>query len=363
MKTLQSILILAALLPLAVFAQNFTKQRTVSKSFKVHDGASVQITNKYGNINVIPWQKDSVLFQVNMSVQGKQMAKVDKIMASIDFEMMSFGNYINARTYFRDNQATFWKDVVSYANQVINTSNNLQIDYTVYMPASTDLKIDDKFGNIYAESHTGKVDIKLANGDLQARDFEGNLKLYIEFGSATLGDVNQGDFDVNYSDLTLNKINSMNLNSRSSTIEIEKAKNMEISSHRDKINIKECAAMNGDASFSKIKIMDLESAATISSKYGEFKANSVSRNFHNIHLNAEYTDLFLSFEPTSSFTLDLTYDSKTKVNLSQPLSAQLKKDIIDPKIGTVNATASVGKSANSLVYVNARAGSLTIFNK
>jgi len=345
------------------FSQSYSKQRDVGKSFKVQAGAVVQLTNKYGNINIIPWQKDSVRVEVHMSVQGKQMAKVDKIMSSVDFEMMSFGNFINARTIFRDNQATFWKDVVSYASQVINTSNNLQIDYTVYMPSALDLKIDNKFGNVYTESHSGKVEVKLANGDFQARDFEGTLKLYIEFGSATLRDVNQANLDINYSDLTLNNAVSLTLNSRSSTIDIEKAKTIELSSHRDKLNLKECNSLNGDASFSKIRIAELESGTTLTTKYGEFKANNISRSFRNIHLTSEYTDLLLNFDPSCSFILDLSYDAKTKLNLSPSLASQLRKELLNPQAGTVNANATIGKAATSLVYVNALSGSITIFNK
>lgn len=345
------------------FSQIFTKQKEVSRSFRVNTGTVVQVTNKYGNVSVIPWQKDSVRVEVSMKVQGKQMAKVDKIMASIDFELMSFGNYINARTHFRDNQATFWKDVVSYAGQVINTSNNLQIDYTVYMPAGTDLKIDNKFGNIYADSHSGNVDIKLANGDLQAHDFSSNLKLEIEFGSATLKTVNSADLIVNYSDLSLTKATAIILNSRSSTLDLEKVRQLELNSQRDKVNIRECFSINGDAYFSKIRIGELESAATLGTKYGEFKLNSVPKAFRIIRLDCEYTDIVLNIEPGSSFSTDLTYDAKTKVTLLPALANVLKKEVQNPQTGKVNATGNIGRSPVSQVYVNTKAGSLTVFNK
>jgi len=349
--------------PVLLFSQMYTKQRDVSRSFRVQSQTMVQLTNKYGNISVIPWETDSVRIEVHMVVQGKQMSKVDKIMSSIDFEIMAFGNYINARTYFLDNQATFWKDVVSYAGQVINTSNNLQIDYTVYLPPSVDLRIDNKFGNVFTDSHEGNVEIKLANGDLQARDFKGNLKLNIEFGTVTIQDANAADLVVNYSDLSLNSARSLIVNSRSSTISIEQAGSLEINSQRDKVNIKQLKQLGGDTYFSKVKIIDLESIVTLNTRYGELKLNSVGKGFRNIRLNAEYTDVFLNFDQGASYAMDLTYDSKTRLSLAPALSAQLRKEIKNPQTGKVNATGSHGKSGSALVFVTMKAGALAIFNK
>jgi DUF4097 and DUF4098 domain-containing protein YvlB len=183
-------------LPLLIKAQTYSEKREQGKSFKLKSGTVIQITNKYGNVNVIPWEKDSVRIEVSMSAQSKQAAKVVKILTSIDVEMMSTANSISARTVFYDNSATFWKDVVSYAGQVINTSNNLQINYTVYMPVANDIKIDNKFGNVYMDNHSGNADITVSNGDLQARNFSGGLKLKIEFGSANFQDADEAQLNI-----------------------------------------------------------------------------------------------------------------------------------------------------------------------
>ncbi|MFN8135840.1 MAG: hypothetical protein U0Z17_11670 [Bacteroidales bacterium] len=77
----------------------------------------------------MPPGKDSVRIEASMSAQSKQAAKVVKILSLIDCEMIATANMVSARTVFYDNSTTFWKDVVSYAGQVINTSSNLQINY------------------------------------------------------------------------------------------------------------------------------------------------------------------------------------------------------------------------------------------
>ena len=110
-----SILLLATGIPVLLSAQVYSEKREQGKSFKLKSGTTVQISNKYGNVNIMPWEKDSVRIEVSMSAQSKQAAKVLKILSTIDCEMISTAATISARTVFYDNSATFWKDVVSYA--------------------------------------------------------------------------------------------------------------------------------------------------------------------------------------------------------------------------------------------------------
>jgi len=323
----------------------------------------VQISNKYGNVNVIQWAKDSVRIEVSMSAQSKQSSKVTKILSSIDCEMISTPGMISARTVFHDNSTTFWKDVVSYAGQVINTNNNLQINYTVYLPNTNPVKIENKFGNVYMDSHKGNVDIDISNGDLQARDFSGILKLKLEYGSASIQDSENAQLNVNYSDLTMQKVTSLTLNSRSSTIDIEEAKTIDIESVRDKLFVRSCTSLSGDASFSRIRVNQLELNCTMNAKYGELKLNSVSKSFRNIHIKSEYTDVFLGFNPTAAFAVDLIYDAKTALNISLPINNQLKKETTDAKTGTIHANGHIGNSGSSILLVTVKSGSLTLLNK
>lgn len=365
MKIVRILFLMAVIfsIPVLLSAQTYSEKREEGKSFKLKSGTVVQITNKYGNINVMPWEKDSVRIEVSMSAQSKQAAKVVKILSSIDCEMISTANSISARTIFYDNSTTFWKDVVSYAGQVINTSNNLQINYTVYMPVNNDIKIDNKFGNVYMDSHIGNADITLSNGDLQARNFAGSLKLKLEFGSASMQDLNDAELNINYSDLTIRKVNALVLNSRSSTLEIEEASTIEIASTRDKLGVKRCSSVNGDASFTRIRINELASTCNMNTKYGELRLNNVERNFRTIQVKSEYTDVFMGFSTADSYAMDLVYDAKTNLNISSAIITQLKKETLNAKAGTIQATGNIGKSGSSHVSVTAKAGSMSLFNK
>lgn len=356
-------LLLVISLPLILRAQTYSEKREQSRSFRVKPGTMVQIYNKYGNVNVQQWEKDSVRIEVSLSAQSKQPAKVKKILSSIDCEMIATAGFISARTVFHDNSATFWKDVVSYAGKVVNAGNNLQIHYTVYMPSESPLKIENKFGNIYLDSQKANTDITLSNGDLQARDFTGNFRLDLEFGSASIQQTGEARFNINYSDLYLQKAAKLNLSSRSSTLDIDEAASMDIESVRDKINIKSCASFSGDASFSRIRVNELSTVCSFTAKYGELKLNSISRDFITIYIKSEFTDVMLGVSPQAATSFDLIYDTKTILTLAPTIGNLLRKETINPKYGTIKANGETGKSPSSQITVTAKAGSLSVLNK
>lgn len=356
-------LVLSVCLPLLLVSQTYSEKREQSRTFRLKPGTLVQVNNKYGNINVMNWDKDSVRFEVSISVQSKQSAKLDKVISSIDCEMISTASVISARTVFQDNSATFWKDVVSYAGKVVNTSNNLQIHYTVYMPAANPVKIENKFGNIYMDNQKGKADIILSNGDLQARDFGANLKLNLEFGSASIQEVNEAQFNINYSDLYLQKAGKLTLDSRSSTLDLEEVGSVELESVRDKMTIKSCTSVSGNASFSRIRINELQTACSITTKYGEVKLSGIPKSFISIFIKSEYTDIVMSVNPMATYSLDMIYDTKTILNFPPSIDNQLKKETINAKYSTIKANGIVGKSAASQMTVTAKAGSITLMNK
>ena len=213
------------------------------------------------------------------------------------------------------------------------------------------------------DSHRANAEIILSNGDIQARNFSKTLKLKLEFGSASLQDIENAQLTINYSDITCGNLNTLNLSSRSSTIEIEETGALEITSSRDKLVIKSCASIIGDASFSRIRINELGNMCTMETQYGELRLNSLSRNFRSIQIKSQYTDIFLGIITGTNYSMDLLYDAKTNLNISAPINSQLKKETLNDKSGTIQASGDIGKAGTSHISVSAKAGALSLLNK
>jgi hypothetical protein len=134
------LLIIMMLGQFTALAQNYRKNKTVSRSFKVGTDAELKILNKYGRIELIPWDKDSIRFEVKIEVRAKKEDKANSIINDIEIAFDSFQSFVESRTTFTS-QENFWGDMKDKTNSIFSSDNKTQIDYTVYIPDNIHLTL------------------------------------------------------------------------------------------------------------------------------------------------------------------------------------------------------------------------------
>ena len=157
--------LLVVLFGLVSHGQVFEKNRSLSRAFALKPDTEIQISNKYGDIELISWDKDSVRFDIDVKVISNKESKALTAFEYIDFDFKSTAHYIIAKTSFAG-QGTFWSEVKDLASTVFTGSTTTHIDYKIFLPANAIIKIDHKYGNIFISDYDGSLEIKLSNGDL-----------------------------------------------------------------------------------------------------------------------------------------------------------------------------------------------------
>ena len=331
--------------------QAFERSRSVEKTFSAPASAEIQISNKYGDIHLIPWKKDSVKFDIQLSVTSNKEAKIDKIFDYVDFDFKESKYYIIAQTVFKG-QNTFWSEVADMASLVFSGGTHTQIDYTVYFPEKSDMKIDNKFGNLYTTDHPGKADFSISNGDLKAHSFTGPAKLSINFGNASIDEVNSATLNVNYSELNLETASELIINSKSSKIYLTACNWMQIDSKRDKYYVKEVGEVSGTSY--------LTQEITLQSNYGEVKVQSVRPDFRQMALNAESTNITIYIGSDFYYVLDVTRDDRTQMVFTSNLLTKTET-ALDSENKTFRVRCTAGTAGKPTIPVNINAKSGKIF--
>ncbi|MDP8231279.1 MAG: hypothetical protein P9L91_01275, partial [Candidatus Zophobacter franzmannii] len=152
-------------------AQQYEKSRKLTKEFPITAETDVQIINKYGNIHILPWDKDSIRFEISIKVEASKQSKVDRTFESIEIDFSESSYYLIVQTVFDNKKSSFWSDVSDFTNSMLNSGSNAQIDYIVYVPVKNKLTLENKFGNIYMTDHLGKTLITISNGDFRGGSF------------------------------------------------------------------------------------------------------------------------------------------------------------------------------------------------
>ena len=170
-------------------AQQVEFNKSTNKSFKISPETSVQIINKYGNIHIVKSETDSVTFSVEIKATDKDSAKATKIINNISIQFDASMYYVIAKTAFNDYKGSAWSNLSDIASTAISGGNKVQINWTVTIPENTELKIENKFGNIYMLNHNSELNIDLSNGDFQAQNLTGKSILNVEFGNVKIKNI------------------------------------------------------------------------------------------------------------------------------------------------------------------------------
>jgi hypothetical protein len=353
-------ILLACLAP-ALHAQVPEYSRHISKSFHISNPMSVEISNKYGRIHIIPWDVDSVKFNIDIRLRAKDNQKLEKMKQNVDFEFTPSQYFLVARTKFGDKSSDVFKDLVDIAGSYLSSSNSVTINYTVMVPAHVALKIENKFGDVYLNDHNGTISLILSYGDLKANRLTGRSDIKVTSGDAEIDYIKEGIITMSYVDLHIREAGKITANTQSSVITIDQVSALKLNSRRDKLYFNEIGSLSGESYFSAVNITSLQNNLTISSRYGDINIDDIRRSFSMINITSELTDLALNFERPVSFEFDFTY--LQTVTFAYPSSlAKLSTKVVneEEKISNTSGNFGAGTSDSKVTIKALRKCNLTI---
>ena len=295
--------------------QTYENSRSLREAYRISPNVEVQVINKYGDIHLVPWAKDSVVFEIDLSVTSNKQAKVDKIFDYIDFDFKATAYYVIAQTVF-EGQDNIWSEMADVASTIFSSGTSTRIDYTVYFPSGNAVSIENKFGNIYTTDHTGKVDINLSNGDLKGNAFSGQTRLKIEFGNVTIDRITSGNINLGYAEMNLDDGGDMTIESRSSKIYLNNCTKLNLDSRRDRYYVKSAGELTGETFFTYLSLDKVVSKINLKTNYGDVKLMAIADGFSRMDFSSEYSDINIYLDDEHLYEFEITRDDRSQVMAS-----------------------------------------------
>jgi len=349
------------LIPSEAVAQ-FTETKEIQKQFKVSPETQIEISNKYGKIELNTWDKDSVIIEIKIRVEEKKLSKLEKAIDAIDFDFNESQHFLIVRTIVGQNKSEFEKEILKFKETVFQSGGNMNIDYTVWLPASNKLKIENKFGDIFIGDFDGDVEISLSNGNLKSHDFKGKLDLTLNFADATINTINLAYLDCNFSELYIKKAETLHVKSKSTKFEILEIKDLDADSRRDNFRIRLVEMIEAKGSFSNFRINELTDRLDLRADYGDLDVDKIAADFSSIFVESKSTDINLYFDEQSEFGFEIT---QTKTDLNFCKEIEIVEEIsLDEKEKKMELNGNFGgKSENKTkLTIKANSGEINIFS-
>lgn len=347
-------------IPLSGIAQTFDKERLVSRSFKTTASTEIEVTNKYGDIHLIPWDQDSVRFDIRLQVKSTKQSKLDKTFDFIDFDFKANNYYIIAQTVFEQG-GSFWSEVSDIANNLFSAGTSTSIDYTIHLPKNARVSLQNKYGDIYLTDFSGSMSIDLSNGNLKAHDLTGPLNLVVNFGDVDIQTLNEAEITLNYGEFHLDEGHQLKLNNRSASVYANKIDHLSLDGKRSKYYLDELENLDGESYFSNMDIDLLTQSMSLNVRYGALDLKSVGSKVTTLDLTSNDADLTLMLEPEKSYNIQLLVTDKTEVLYSSKIT-NIKTDEARTADDKIKATCTIGPKKQPVVPVNitSEAGRLSL---
>lgn len=348
------------MMPMLAVAQ-FTETKQISKRFKVTAETRIEITNKYGRIRINTWEKDSIIFEIKIKVEEKKLSKLEKAMEGVDIDFINSQHFVIARTKVGENRSGIEKEITNFKESVFQSSGNVEIDYVVWMPKTNQLKVENKFGDIYIDDYMGDIEINLSNGNLKSHDFRGKTNLNLSFADATINQMKDGRLDCNYSEIYIKKADNIQVASKSSEFEIIEIKSLNSDSRRDKFRIQMIDILDSRGSFTNYRINEFNDKLNLITEYGDLDIEKVTLGFNSVYIESKSTDVNLSFNEKSAFGFDITH-IKSEISFGNKVVVK-KEEVLDEKEKKVQLTGNFGSNAKTTkLFINASGGGINIFS-
>jgi len=301
MKYLYKLIAILLFVPSVLLATDqtgkYTKSKKIHEEFSITKNGNFTLTNKYGHINIETWDENRIVIDVYIETNGNDEQKVIDKLKNISVDFDNDASFVTAKTIIQKSGYSGWS--------LFGKNNNIgmKINYTVKMPRTNQLLVNNDYGHISIDKLLGQAEIncdygKLFIGELHHTENEINIDYN---GKSTIEYIKGGRINSDYSTVEIEKSEILIVNADYSHVQIGTAKDLKYSCDYGDLKAENIGAISGSSDYFHVKIKNLSNSAKLSSDYGSIKIENIADGFSLVKVNSEYGNIKLGITGDTSY--------------------------------------------------------------
>lgn len=353
-------LILTLLLGVSIQAQNFQKTRQYKEVFPLNHQMEVSIINKYGDIQVNHWEKDSVMIEVTVEVNSNKDSKADKLFQSINVNFRANTFYIIAETSLAG-KSSVWNEISDKTKLLFNSTTTTRINYIIHLPNTAKLTMQNKYGHIYMGDYLGELNIDLSNGDFKAHYLSGKTYLKVSFGDLYINKLEHAILETTNAEAEIDECIYLETNTKTTKLRMEEIDELHMNSAHDKYYIGSLNQLTGLSRYSFIKIQELNTHMDLNQKFGSLHFRHIDAQLERFYLTTYKSDIHISLTFEQDYTID--FRSIVPPVIQYPTGDYEKTEQIIDEANGLKSTVIIwgNKDSNHLIPLNILAEEGNVF--
>lgn len=356
--------LLLLLLPVLGFAgsKGNEVERKISRQFTTQTNGYLDISNRYGNIDVAVGASNQIKIDVVITAEASSVKKAQEAVDRINIAFEESSNRVSARTEVENNSGwSSWFD---------NSNVSLKINYTVMVPADIFMQLANKYGNIYVETTNRDLRIDLDYGDIRLGNIYAKLDLDMSYSDGAISGIKNGDLSLSYSDLEMEDAEALQVDMKYSDLVMGSAIRLKVvssysdlqgndvdevsySGKYDELVFERVKSIEAQSAYSGMQVSGLSTSGRFDMRYGELDVSNIRRGFSRLDIATSYTGVVLGFDEGSSFSID-AQNNYCDINHH---GLTVTEDIQRAGSSTLKASRGTG---GGLIFVRMNYGELSI---
>jgi hypothetical protein len=302
MKNTAKLFLLFLLIPLSIYAtekkRKYTKNKMISKEFKVTKDATLNVSNKYGNIDIVTWNESNIEIVVKITTNGDDEDKVKKRLEEITVEFDANSTYVSAKTMIEKSSASW--NLWGKDNNV-----NMEINYQIKMPITNHVNLSNDYGSINLNKLEGKATINCDYGKINIGELlNASNNINIDYtNNSIISYMRNGTINADYSTLKIDKGGKIALNADYSHISFGTVDRLNYSCDYGSLKIGNAENISGTSDYMNLTVDKLRDSGTFNLDYGSLKIVELGQSLKELKIQSSYTHVKLGLHPNASFNI------------------------------------------------------------
>ena len=339
-------------------------RKTIHHEFALNANSTVKLFNKYGALNIHTWDKEQVRLDVEIIVNSSSKKNAEMQLKYIEIQVDNSDDYLKVATVLTEQESGWWNNVWG------SCKSELEINYDIFLPKTSNLIADNKYGNTSIEDLENDLEATIKYGNLTTSDVDGNVGLTLGYGKTVMGNIGNLEAEVKYSEMYIQSAKNINISSKNSDLTIDKAYDMNVISKYDSYQLgtigdftnegkydsfkmDSATSIEIEGKYSTVKALYLEKSIDAEMSYGSIKVHEVAPVFDHAVIDAKNTDIYLDLDVGFEYEIEGKY-------VSPKIAGDFSHNNYEKDGSHIYLEGVRGRNATARVVIETKYGSVKI---
>ncbi|MGY3089195.1 hypothetical protein ACVWYF_002235 [Hymenobacter sp. UYAg731] len=324
------------------------QRRHLLRSYAVaKNGRPFSLDTRYGRVQINTWNKKEIKVDAELVARSESDAGARQILDALGVQWLDY----DAKTGGVAVSTQFGPALRGRAGGC-----RYEVNYTVWLPRTTALKIYNSFGEVtLAGDVSGPTELAVEYGTLRTARLEGPRNLIrIGNGDCRIAFAGRASIDASYAQLRLDTGTTVDLRNNYSDVDIGTVQDLTVHSKYGDVALGTVRNLRGSSGYSRFTIDKLDEALDMALRYcPDFVVRDMGANFRQVNLDGGFSTIRLGFAEAPAFRFDVSTEQGQLLvdkNLVRVLSQENGPQTSDV-LGTFGAAAPARGAGNVNIKV------------